>query len=72
VAAAPPLLAEDALLNMLFPIWQLVIGVGVVVFLAVAALRLARRGRSRMTTAVLVAAAAIIGVNVLNALFNGR
>jgi hypothetical protein len=55
----------DALLSMLFPFWQLVIGVVILVFLVVAALRLARRGRSRMRFAVLVAGAAVVGVNAV-------
>jgi hypothetical protein len=55
----------DTLLGMLFPFWQLVIGVVVLVACAAAALQLARRGRSRMRFAVLVAGAAVVGINAV-------
>lgn len=55
----------DALLGMLFPFWQLVIGLAMLTFCVFAAVGLARRGRSRMRFAVLVAGAAVIGVNAL-------
>ncbi|MEV0156658.1 hypothetical protein AB0H57_23430 [Micromonospora sp. NPDC050686] len=54
-------LAADALLGLLLPLWQVVIGGFVLVVLVVSVARLARRGRSRMTTALLVTAAAIAG-----------
>jgi hypothetical protein len=54
----------DALLEMLFPLWQLVIGVVVALVLIVATYRLARRGPSRMGTVLLVTGAAIVGLTV--------
>jgi hypothetical protein len=55
----------DALLGMLFPFWQLVIGIVVLVVCVAAALQLVRRGRSRMRFAVLVAGVAVVGVNAV-------
>jgi threonine/homoserine/homoserine lactone efflux protein len=68
---AQPVLAADALLGMLFPFWQLVIAAFVVFVVVASARRLARRGPSRMTTALLVTGAAIIGLAVLSVLFQG-
>ena len=66
VAAAP--LAEEALLGLLLPFWQLVIG-GFVLFVVLASVgRLARRGPSRMTTALLITAVAIAGFTVVGVL----
>jgi peptidoglycan/LPS O-acetylase OafA/YrhL len=72
VLRSPRPLAEDALLSMLVPLWQLVIAVVLLIVMAVAVWRLARRGRSRMTTAVVIAAIAVIGVNALALLLGGR
>ncbi|MEO3780609.1 hypothetical protein ABGB16_28115 [Micromonospora sp. B11E3] len=69
IPAAP--LAEEALLGLLLPFWQLVIGAVVLVVILVSLRRLARRGRSRMTTALLVTAAAIAGLTVLGVLLQG-
>ena len=69
---APRLLAEDALLNLLLPFWQLVIGAFVLFVLVASVGRLARRGRSRMTTGVLVSGAAIVGLGVIGFLLDGR
>ena len=55
----------DTLLGMLFPFWQLVIGVIVLVVCVAATLQLVRRGRSRMRFAVLVAGAAVVGLNAI-------
>ncbi|GAA4573271.1 hypothetical protein GCM10023176_37910 [Micromonospora coerulea] len=66
VPAAP--LAEEALLGLLLPFWQLVIGAFVLFVVVVSIGRLARRGASRMTTALLVSAAAIAGFTVLGVL----
>jgi hypothetical protein len=55
---------SDALLSMLFPLWQLLISVVLLGVVAIAARRLAHRGRSRMTTAVLVTGAAILAIAV--------
>ncbi|MER7890843.1 hypothetical protein AB0C04_12230 [Micromonospora sp. NPDC048909] len=69
----PPaiLLAEEALLGLLLPFWQLVIGAFVLVVLVLSVGRLARRGRSRMTTALLVTAAAIAGFALVGVLLQG-
>jgi hypothetical protein len=64
--------AGDALLEMLLPMWQLVIGCCVLLALLVATVRLVRRGRSRMTNALLVTGAAIIGLSVLGVLAASR
>jgi len=67
----PELLAEDALLGMLLPIWQLIIGLCVLLAVAAAFYRLAQRGPSRMTTALLVVGFAVVGVAVLSYLAGG-
>ncbi|MGW4501940.1 hypothetical protein ACWENR_25435 [Micromonospora sp. NPDC004336] len=67
----PALLAEDALLGLLLPFWQLVIGAFVLFVVLASVARLARRGRSRMTTALLVTAAAIAGFAVVGVLLEG-
>ncbi|MFE9205109.1 hypothetical protein [Micromonospora sp. NPDC007230] len=61
-------LAADTLLGLLLPFWQLVIAAFVVFVVAASVGRLARRGRSRMTTALLITAAAIAGFTVLGVL----
>jgi len=65
-------MSGDALLGMLLPMWQLVIGCCVVLALAVATARLVRRGRSRMTNALLITGAAIVGLSVLGVLAASR
>ncbi|MEV1333941.1 hypothetical protein [Micromonospora costi] len=64
-------LAEEALLGLLLPFWQLVIGAFVLVVVVLSIGRLARRGRSRMTTALLVTAAAIAGFALVGVLLQG-
>jgi hypothetical protein len=59
--ASPRILAEDALLSLLLPFWQLVIGTVVLVVLVVSVHRLIMRGPSRMSTALLITGAAVIG-----------
>jgi hypothetical protein len=61
-------LAEEALLGLLLPFWQLVIGAFVLFVVLVSLGRLARRGPSRMTTALLITAAAIAGFTVVGVL----
>lgn len=69
VSSPPPAaLAADTLLGLLLPFWQLVIGAFVVFVVLVSVGRLARRGRSRMTTALLVTAVAIAGFAVVGVL----
>jgi hypothetical protein len=65
-------LAADALLGLLLPLWQLVIGVFVLVVLVVSVGRLASRGRSRMTTALLVSGAAAVAIAMIDFLLKGR
>ena len=48
---ASPVLAEDALLGLLAPFWQLIIGAFVLFAVLISIVRLARRGPSRMSTA---------------------
>jgi hypothetical protein len=63
-----PTAASDALLDLLMPMWQGLIGALVGIALIVAVLRLARRGRSRMSTALLVTGTAIVGLAVFGIL----
>jgi hypothetical protein len=67
-----PPAAADALLNLLFPFWQLVIGCCVLLATVAAAVRLARRGPSRMGTALLVVGTAIVALTVIGVLASGR
>ncbi|GAA2659385.1 hypothetical protein [Paractinoplanes durhamensis] len=60
-----PTLAADALLDLVFPVWQFVIGVLVLVTVVVSVSRLIRRGPSRMGGAMLLAGGAAIGVAVI-------
>ncbi|GAB3185552.1 hypothetical protein GCM10027259_46940 [Micromonospora palomenae] len=64
-------LADEALLGLLAPFWQLVIAAVVLAVVVLSAARLARRGRSRMTTALLVTVAAIVGLTVIGVLVQG-
>jgi hypothetical protein len=60
-----PTLAADALLDLVFPLWQFVIGALVLVTLVVSVSRMVRRGPSRMGGAMLLAGGAVIGVAVI-------
>ncbi|GIF18803.1 hypothetical protein BJ973_005850 [Actinoplanes tereljensis] len=60
-----PTLAADALLDLVFPVWQFVIGALVLVTLVVSVQRMVRRGPSRMGGAMLLAGGAVIGVAVI-------
>jgi hypothetical protein len=66
--SVPAASAPDALLGLLVPFWQLVIGVVIVIFLVGATARLAQRGRSRMNTALVVTGAAVLGLMIVGAL----
>ena len=59
-------MAADALLDLLIPLWQLVIGVLVLVTVAVCVWRLAKRGPTRMGGAMLIAGGAVVCVAVLS------
>jgi hypothetical protein len=61
-------IAADALLGMLFPVWQLAIGLCVLAVLIASVRRLAARGPSRMTTALVVTGAAVVGLAVVGVL----
>ena len=72
MTATPMPVAADALLSLLLPFWQLVIGVFVLLMLAVSVRRLASRGRSRMTTALVVSGAAAVALAMIGFLIQGR
>lgn len=57
--------AQDALLNLLLPAWQIAIGLCVLAAVVVAGFRLARRGPSRITTALLLTGLAVVGICAL-------
>jgi hypothetical protein len=59
---------DDALLGLLLPFWQLVIGLLVAVAVVVVLYRLLQRGPSRMTTAMLVTGGAVVGIAVVGIL----
>jgi hypothetical protein len=61
---------SDAVAPLLLPMWQLVIGALVLVALGTSVKRLARRGHSRMTTALLLIGSMIIGIAVLSILLH--
>jgi hypothetical protein len=62
-------MVTDPLLNLLVPFWQMVIGLCVLAAVVVVGVRLARRGPSRMTTALLVTGAAVVALCTLSFLF---
>ncbi|MDP9799924.1 putative membrane protein [Catenuloplanes nepalensis] len=64
--------AADALLGQLFPLWHLVIGAFVLIVLVLSIRRLAARGQTRMTTALLVTGTAIAGLTALGIFFDAR
>jgi hypothetical protein len=70
--AATSTATDGGLLAATAPIWQIVIGGCVLLALVAASARLARRGRSRMTTALLVSGAAVVGLAVIGVLTSGR
>jgi threonine/homoserine/homoserine lactone efflux protein len=61
----------EAVLDLLLPAWQTIIGVCVLIAVVTAGVRIARRGRSRMGTLMAVFGVAIVGVAVLGFLFGG-
>lgn len=60
--------AADAILGMLLPFWQLVIGCCVLVAVVVSVRRLSARGTSRMGRALLVTGAAAVGIAAIGLL----
>ncbi len=54
--------AQDALLNLLLPAWQVAIGLCVVAAVVVVGFRLLRRGPSRVTTALVLTGGAVLGI----------
>jgi hypothetical protein len=66
--AAPSGLAQDALLNLLLPFWQVAIGLCVLAAVVVVGVRLARRGPSRVTTALALSGGAVVGICALGLL----
>ena len=58
-------LAEDALTGLLLPIWQVVIGAFVLVAVVAAIFRLAQRGPSRMSLAMLLVGGAVVCLTVI-------
>ncbi len=63
---------QDALLSLLFPFWQLVIGACVLLAVVLSARRLLGRGPSRMTRALIVTGGAALGLAALGILLAGR
>jgi hypothetical protein len=61
----------DPLLDLLAPFWQGLIGGCVLLVTVLAAVRLARRGHSRMRTAMIVTGAAIVALTVAGILLAG-
>jgi len=61
-------MSQDALLGLLFPVWQLAIGVIVLVTVVLATRRLLHRGPSRMTRAVIVTGSAALCLATLGLL----
>lgn len=60
--------AQDALLHLLLPIWQVAIGLCVVAAVVVVGIRLARRGPSRVSTALLLTGGAVVTVCIFGIL----
>ena len=59
-------MASDALFGLLMPLWQVLIGVLVLVALVVSVHRLFMRGPSRMGGAMLIAGGAVVCVAVVS------
>lgn len=67
----PETLAADALLGLLLPFWQLVIGGFVLAALLLSLRRLRDRGSSRMVRALMVTGVAIVGLALLGLVVDG-
>jgi hypothetical protein len=66
-----PAQAADALFGLLFPLWQLVIGLLVVVTVAVSTHKLFMRGPSRMGGAMLLVGGAVVCLAVVSYILQG-
>jgi hypothetical protein len=66
--SAPHPVAADALLGLLLPFWQLVIGCCVLVVVVISVRRLGVRGASRMRRALVVTGAVVVGITALGLL----
>lgn len=66
----PAGLAQDAVLNLLLPFWQVAIGLCVLAAVVVVGVRLAARGPSRMTTGLVITGGAVAALCVLGMLFD--
>ena len=64
--ATPPVLAADAVLGLLVPLWQLVIGLLVLVTVVLSARKLLMRGPSRMGGALLLAGGAVVALTAIS------
>ena len=62
--------ADDALLGLLMPLWQAVIGVCLVAVTIVAAHRLLMRGPSRMSRAIVWSGSAVVCLVVIGILLS--
>ena len=58
--------AADAFLNLIVPLWQIVIGLLVLVTVVVSVHRLFLRGPSRMGGALLLVGSAVVGLAVVS------
>jgi hypothetical protein len=63
---------QDALLSLLFPMWQVFIGVILLGVLLVSTHRLLGRGPSRMSRALVVTGSAALAVAILGILLASR
>lgn len=63
--ATPPTLAADAVLGLLVPLWQWVIGLLVLVTVVLSARKLLMRGPSRMGGALLMVGGAVVALTAL-------
>ncbi|GAA4926187.1 hypothetical protein [Actinoplanes utahensis] len=64
--ANPTTLAADAFLGLLVPLWQLVIGLLVLVTVVVSARKLLMRGPTRMGGALLLAGGAVLALTAIS------
>ena len=64
-----PAQASDALFGLLMPLWQLIIGLLVLVTVVVSAHRLFARGPSRMGGAMLLVGGAVVCIAVVSYVF---